>query len=108
MAGLVERGQAALFVGHFTGPFLSAHHDLDRRFFQFVVADSSLVSLGSQKGRLVQQVLEVSAGETGGVLRDFGQVDFVGQGLLFDVDLQDGLTGLMWTFRMASRALMSG
>ena len=94
VACLVVSGQAALLVGDNVALLLGAHHDLDGGFLNLLLGDGLLALAGSQQGRLVDEVFQIRAGETGGGAGDRFQAHIGAEGLILRVDLEDLLAAL--------------
>ena len=94
VARLVEAGQALILIRHDVALLLRAGNHLDGRLLDVHHGDGLAAASGSQQGRLVDQVFQVSAGEADGGLGDDPQVDVRAQRFILGVDLQDFLPAL--------------
>ena len=94
VARLVVGGQFLFLGGHDPALLLGAGHDFHRSLLDVLHRDGLAVAAGSQQGRLVDQVLQVGAGKTGGALGDHLEGHIGGQGLFAGVDFQDLLAAL--------------
>ena len=94
VAGLVIGGQALFLVSDDAALLLRAGHHLDGGFLDLRLGDGLFALAGSQQGGLVDQVLQVGAGEAGGGLGDGLEADVRAKGLVFGVDAQNLLTAL--------------
>ncbi len=91
VAGLVI-GRVELFlVAHDHRAALGAHHDFVFRFLEFLHAHDALVRACGKQRRLVDEVREVGAGESGRAARDDGRLDVVVERHLAHVYLEDQL-----------------
>ena len=89
MARLVIGRQLPLVLGDDAAVLLGPGDDLDLRRPDILHAEVRGVLPGGQQGRLVEEVLQVRAGEARGAPGDVRQVHILGQGLVLGVDLQD-------------------
>ena len=94
VARLVIGGELFLFGGDDPALLLGAGHDLHGSFLNVLHGDGLAVAPGSQQSCLVDQVLQVGAGKTGGPLGDHLEGDVRGQGFIPGVDLEDLLAAL--------------
>ena len=74
--------------------FLRSHGDLQDGVVDVLLADEPAPAAHGQERRLVEQVLQVRAGESGRALGDLGQVDVVAQALAPGMYLEDLLPAL--------------
>ena len=91
---LVVGGNSLVMVIHHAGALLRAGNHAIDCFVNRTIVDQVRVRARCQQGCFVQNVSQVSAGETRGALRDLTQINVVGHGLATSVDLQDGFAAL--------------
>ena len=89
VARLVIGGQLTLVLGDHPAFLLRSGDDLDLRVLQILHGDELLIFPGGQQGSLVDEVLQVRAGETRSAPGQLAQVHILRQGLALGVDLQD-------------------
>ena len=89
VARLVVGGQPPLVFRHHPALLLRPGDDLDHRLLEVRHGDELLVLPGGQKGPLVDQVLQVRAGEAAGPLGQDPQVHVLGERLVAHMDRQD-------------------
>jgi len=87
--GLVVGGVALLLLGEHGALALDAHEDLVLGVLEVEHLHLALAPARGEQGRLVDQVLQVGAGEAGGAAGDDLQVHLVRDGHLLAVDLED-------------------
>ena len=91
VAGLVDRGVPLLLVADDHRAALGAHVDLVLGHLEVDHRDRFLVLAGGEQRGLVDEVLEVRAGEAGGAAGDGLEVDVGGERDALDVHAQDPL-----------------
>ena len=89
VAGLVIGDLPLLHVGHHARLAFRPHDHALHALLHFAHRDRLLVAAGRQDGRLVDQVLQVSAAEAGGDAGDGLQLDIRGHRLALGVHAQD-------------------
>ena len=89
VAALVIGGQHLLFFGHDQRLALGAHHHLVLGLFELGLRHHALVAPRGGQRRLVDEVHQVGAGETGRAAGDGLEVDIRRQRHLADVNLED-------------------
>lgn len=94
MARFVEGGQALILLGDDVALLLHAHDHLEQGFLDLLLRDQLLVAARRQQRRLVEQVLEVCAGEAGGRLGDIRELDVRIKLLVARMHLEDRLASL--------------
>ena len=94
VTALVVGGDEAFLVVHQAGPLLGSGDDAVDGLIQDPVVDDLRVLTGGQQGRLVEDVGQISTRESGGALGDLSEIDFLGQGFVRGMDLEDVLAAL--------------
>ena len=94
VACLMVGSQAALLIGDNMALFLRAHHDLDRGFLDFLLGDGLLALTGGQQRSLVDEVFQISAGETSGGAGNRLEAHIGAEGFVLGMDAENLLTAL--------------
>ena len=89
VAHLVEGRDAALLLGHHAGLLLRPRDHAHDPLLQLEVVDLALALAGREQGGLVDQVLQVGAGEAGRLAGERVEVDRLGERLAARVHLED-------------------
>ena len=89
VAGLVIRGVLFFFLRHHERLALGAGDDAIDRFIAIAHVDHRFVAARREQRRFIQQVLEISAGETGRALSERVERDFFRQRLVLGVHRED-------------------
>ena len=94
VARLVDGGEPPLLLADDAAALFRTGDDLHHGLFQIGHDDDLPVFPGSQQRRLVEEVGQVRAGESGGGAGNHAQVHRVGQGLILGVDFQNGFAAM--------------
>lgn len=89
VTGLVIGGQLLLLLRHGHGLALGAHHDLVLGVLELAMGDHALTAAGCQQRRLVDEVHQVRARETGRAAGEDLEIDIRRHRHLADMDAQD-------------------
>ncbi len=89
VAHLVVRGDAPLLLAHHTGLLLGAGDHAHDPLLELEVIDLALADAGRQQRRLVHEVLQIGAGESGRLRSEVVEVDVLRQRLAARVHLED-------------------
>ena len=94
VSGLVVSGQTGLLLSHDAALLLRSHDDLEEGILDLVHGDAAAVAACGEQCRLVEQILQIRAGKSGGGFGNRIKVDIACERLAARMDFEDLLTTL--------------